>query len=466
MKITMLVITGKRYFFAFLIIIMPFTSCRMLKIGKFSVNSPDSTLYRDLATDDTSNIAYLPWRELFTDPHLQDLISAAIENNPDLQVAEARVQKAEAAFRQSRAEFLPSLDAGFNANYQSKNPLGFGVPESYQIFGNTSWEADIWGRLRSAKRASLATLLASEAYRKAVITDVVSSVATNYYLLLSYDSQLGITRMTLEKRIQNAETMQVMKDNDVITGADLVLSQANRYSAEVLIPDLEQRIFETENVLSLLMGRAPGPIERGTLDEQELSAELAAGVPAQLLRNRPDVLEAEYRLRSFYENIKSARANFYPSLSLTARGGLTEKTLPALFESPVLFWNVTGAVLQPVLNLGLNRQRLRSARADYEESKASFRSILLNAGSEVVNSMRNYETASRKIEIRQTQIGYLEKAVEYTNELLKYTSNTSYIDVLTSEVNLLNAQLSSVNDKLEQLQAIVQLYKSLGGGWR
>jgi NodT family efflux transporter outer membrane factor (OMF) lipoprotein len=465
-EIKMSVTVGKRYFFAFLVIMLPVTSCRMLKIGKFTVNTPDSTLYRDLETNDTSNISYLSWRKLFTDPHLQDLISTTIENNPDLQVAEARVHKAEAAFRQSRAEFLPSLDVGVNANYQSKNPLGFGVPESYQVFGSTSWEADIWGRLRSAKRASLATLLASEAYRKAVITDIVSSVAMNYYLLLSYDSQLEITKMTLEKRIQNAETMQVMKENDVITGADLVLSEANRYSAEVLIPDLEQRIFETENVLSLLMGKAPGPIERGTLDEQDLSAELAAGIPAQLLRNRPDVLEAEYRLRSFYENIKSARADFYPALSLTARGGFTERTLSALFGSPFLFWNVTGSILQPVLNYGLNRQHLRSAKADYEESKASFRSILLNAGSEVVNSMKSYETATRKIELRQTQIGYLEKAVEYTNELLKYSSNTSYIDVLTSEVNLLNAQLSGVSDKLQQLQAVVQLYKSLGGGWR
>jgi NodT family efflux transporter outer membrane factor (OMF) lipoprotein len=456
----------KRVFFLLLIFLLPVTGCRMLNIGKFTIEEPDSSLYRELQTTDTANIAYLPWTEIFTDPYLQALIQKAIDNNPNLQIAEARVQKAQAAFSQSRAEFLPSLSAGLNANYQSKNPLGFGVPESYQIYGNTSWEADIWGRLKSAKRASLATLLASEAYRQAVITDIVSSVAMNYYLLLSYDSQLEITKMTLQKRIQNAETMQVLKDNDVITGADLVLSQANRYSAEVTIPDLEQRIFDTENTLSLLMGQVPGPIERGKLNEQDLSSNLAAGVPAQLLRNRPDVLEAEYRLRSFYENIKVARANFYPSLNLTARAGFNERSLQALFDSPVLFWNVTGGILQPILNFGLNRQRLRSAKADYEESKATFRSVLLNAGSEVVGSLKSYESATRKIEIRQNQIGYLIKAVEYTNELLKYTSNTSYIDVLTSEVNLLSAQLNSVNDKLEQLQAIVRLYQSLGGGWR
>jgi outer membrane protein TolC len=274
---------AKRFSLLFLALILPVTGCRVLNIGKFAIDGPDSSLYRNLDSTDTTSIATLPWRELFTDPYLQTLIQRAIDNNPNLQIAEARVRKAQAAFMQSRAEFVPSLSAGFNANYQSKNPLGFDVPESYQIFGNTSWEADIWGRLRSAKRASLANLLASEAYRKAVITDVVSSVAMNYYLLLSYDSQLEITEMTLQKRIQNVETMQVLKDNDVITGADLVLSKANRYSAEVTIPDLKQRIFDTENTLSLLMGQVPGPIERGKLNEQYLSSNLATGVPAQLL---------------------------------------------------------------------------------------------------------------------------------------------------------------------------------------
>jgi outer membrane protein TolC len=259
--------------------------------------------------------------------------------------------------------------------------------------------------------------------------------------------------------------MELMKDNDVITGADLVLSQANRYSAEVIIPDLRQRIYETENTLSLLMGQVPRPIERGSLDDQELSADLKTGVPAQLLSNRPDVLEAEYRLRFFFESTKAARRNFYPALTITSRGGLTETSIDALFSAPVVFWSVTGSLLQPIFNYGLNLQRLRSAEADFEESQASFRRIMLNAGAEVTNAMRSYESATDKIFIRAKQIEYLEKAVEYTTELLKYTSNTSYIDVLTSEVNLLSAQLASVNDKLEQLQSIVTLYQSLGGGW-
>ncbi len=451
--------------FILLTIIFFAGSCKVMHLGKFPEITADSSLYRDLDISDSSTIALVPWRELFTDTCLQVLIERAVSNNPDMQVAIARVKKAEAAFRQSRAEFFPSLNAGVSATYQSETG-GIGVPEYYQVFGSSSWEADIWGKFRSAKRASLASLMASEAFKRAVTTDLIASVAMNYYNLLALDAQLDITERTLEKRISNAETMEALRDNDLITSADLVLSQANRYSTEILIPDLKQRIYETENVLRLLIGQEPGPIDRTSLEQQNLSEDLRTGVPAQLLANRPDVLEAEYRLRYYYETAKSARANFYPSLTITARGGLTETSLNALFNQPVFFWSIFGGLVQPIFNYGLNKQRFLSATADFEESQASFRKILLNAGNEVVNAMYSYETAADKMSIREKQIGYLEKAVDYTTELLKYTSTTSYIDVLTSEVTLLSAQLNGVNDKVDQLQSIVALYRSLGGGWQ
>ncbi len=281
-----------------LVLILIPESCKVMHLGKFPEIKTDNSLYRDADISDSSNIALVPWRELFTDTCLQSIIEKTIVNNPDMLVAIARVKKAEAAFRQSRAESYPSLNAGLNATYQSETG-GNGVPEYYQLFASTSWEADIWGKYRSAKRASLASLMASEAFKKAVTTDLIASVAINYYNLLALDAQLSITRRTLDKRISNAETMEALRDNDLITSADLVLSQANRYSTEIIIPDLIQRIYETENVLSLLMGQEPGPIERTSLEQQNLSEDLRTGVPAQLLANRPDVLQAEYRLRYF-----------------------------------------------------------------------------------------------------------------------------------------------------------------------
>ena len=439
-------------------------SCKIMKLGKFPELKADNKLYRDLNITDSASFSSVPWHELYTDTCLQAIIEKTLSNNPDMDVAVARVKKAEAAFRQSKAQSFPSLSAGINATRQNLVG-GIGVPEYYQVFGSTSWEADIWGKYRSAKRASLASLMASKAFKRAVTTDLIASVATNYYNLLALDAQLQITRETLKKRISNAETMKALRDNDLITSADLVLSEANRYATEIIIPDLEQRIYETENALSLLMGKEPGPISRTSLEKQNISENLKAGIPARLLANRPDVLEAEYRLKYYYETAKSARSNFYPALTISAQSGLTETSMNALFNKPVFFWTIFGGLVQPIFNIGLNRQRLLSATADFEESQASFRKILLNAGSEVVNAMHSYETATNKISIREKQIGYLEQAVDYTTELLKYTSNTSYIDVLTSEVNLLSAQLNGVNDKLDQLQSIVTLYQSLGGGW-
>ena len=453
--------------FIFLLLGVTFlTSCKVFHPRELYDISAYDNLFRELDVTDSTNFPDISWRNLFTDPNLQTIIEKAIINNPDMQIATARIKKAEAAFRQSRAELFPSLNAGFNAVRQNLNENGQGIPEAYQLFGSTSWEADIWGKLRSAKRASLASLLAGEAYKRAVTTRLIAFVAENYYILLALDAQLVITEQTLEKRIRNVEVMELLKENDVITGADLVLSQANRYSAEVTIPDLKQRIYETENVLNLLMGESPGPVTRGAIYEQELSADLNAGIPAQLLANRPDVQEAEYRLRYFYELKNVARSYFYPALTITARGGLTETSLQGLFDSPFLFWNIAGGLTQPIFNHGLNRQRLRTAEADLEEYQAVFKKNLLAAGEEVVNAMHGYQTATDKISIRASQIEYLEKSVEFTMELLKYTSSTNYIDVLTSEVNLLTAQLNSVNDKLEQLQAIVFLYQSLGGGWK
>jgi outer membrane protein TolC len=257
-----------------------------------------------------------------------------------------------------------------------------------------------------------------------------------------------------------------MKDNDLVTGADLVQSQANLYSAKVTIPELKLSIYDTENALSVLLGRNPGPIERSTLDEQKIADNLKTGIPAQLLANRPDVQEAEYHFRYGFEMTNVARKYFYPSLTLSATGGITATDLSKMFSASSIFWNIVGGLTQPIFNQGQNRQRLKIAQANQEEYLITFKQTLLNAGQEVVNAMHGYQSATEKITLRASQIDYLEKSVDYTMELLKYTSSTNYTDVLTSEVNLLSAQLNGINDKLQQLQAVVSLYQSLGGGWK
>ncbi len=442
------------------------SSCHTLEPFSETGLKAEDKLYRDLDTSDSTTIADIPWKNIFADANLQALIDEALANSPDLKIAEQRINKAKASLVQSQLNLLPSLELNGDAIYKNSNSDGTGANKTFQLYGYSSWEVDIWGKLRSTRRASFDSYLQSQAYKRAVQTQLIANVAGYYYTLLAYDAQLKITEQTLKNREAQVETMKELKDADVITGADLVQSQASRYSAEVSIPDIKQNIYKTENALSVLIGRLPGDIKRSTLEEQQVIMELKTGVPAQMLSNRPDVKQAEYQLRYYYEMTNVARSYFYPSLNITAYGGLTETDLSKLLDAKTLFWNLTGGLTQPLFNKGVNMQRLKTAQANKEEYLISYKQTLLEAGTEVANALHDYNTATDKLTIRSNQIGYLEKAVDYTMELLKYSSATNYTDVLTTENNLLAGQLGLVSDKLQQLQAVVNLYHSLGGGWK
>lgn len=422
--------------------------------------------YRDVHTGDSNTIATISWKDLFSDTVLQHLVQEGINNNLDLKIAIARIKTASANFKQSRQALLPNVDANASASFQRVASTAFGFPQSYQLYISTNWEADIWGKLSSAKRASLASLLQSEAYQRAVQTQLVSDIATNYYLLLAYDEQLRITQQTVENRKQEVETMKTLKDANVVTGAAVVQSAANRYSVEITIPDLKQGIRETENALSVLLGRNADTIFRTSLQQQVVSTNLATGVPAQLLANRTDVQMAELQFRNQFELVNVARTYFYPTLTLTGSAGLSGTSLSQLFNPSTYFANIAAGLLQPIFEKGVNTRRLEAAKAGQEEYYNAFAKTVLTAGQEVSNALYSYQTAKEKESLRGEQISYLQKSVEYTKELLKYSSATNYTDVLTSEQSLLSAQLSGINDKLQQLTAIVNLYRSLGGGWR
>jgi NodT family efflux transporter outer membrane factor (OMF) lipoprotein len=446
-----------------LMAVLILASCKVTKTYKRPDGLTDNKLYRDVITDDTSTIADIPWKKMFSDTLLQHLIQEGIDKNLDLKIAMARIKQAMANLRQSNAAFFPTLEVLANGSVQKFGDTGRGI-QLYQLYGSASWEIDIWGKLKSSKRAALAGLLQSDAYKKAVQTQLVSDIATDYYALLAYDAQLQVTIKTVENRMQDVETMKLLKESDVVTGAAVVQSEANRYSAEVTIPDLRQNIRETENALSILLGRNPGSIARDSLKNQQVRSDLQTGVAAQLLANRPDVQEAEYQLQYYFELTNVARTYFYPSLTITAAGGLSNGNISQFFSASSLFGNIVGGLVQPILNHGLNKQRLSVAMALEEEYLTTFKKALLNAGQEVSNALYDYQVATDKMKIRSKQIDFLQKSVDFTKELLKYTANTNYTDVLTSEQSLLAAQLNSIGDQVQQLKAIVTLYRSLGGG--
>jgi multidrug efflux system outer membrane protein len=426
-------------------------------------------LYRDVAATDTTSLADTPWDRLFPDTLLQRLIAEGITNNLDLKTAMTRIQAAEANLAQSKMAFFPSV-TGNGATSVAKVPnvpsaaTGF-ASRQYQLYVNSSWEADIWGKLRSTKRSYVAALLQSESYRRAVQTQLIANIANAYYSLLAYDAQLKITQQNVDIWIENVSTMKELKEAAVVTGAAVVQSEASRYAAEVTIPTLKQSIRETENALSVLLGRVPGPISRTTIEAQQVPDSLTTGVPAQLLSRRPDVQQAEYGLISAFELTNVAKTYFYPSLTLTANAGFSAVALGDLFKSASIFGNLAAGLAQPIFNKGLNTQRLKVAQATQEQSLIAFQSTLLTAGQEVSNALFAYQTAGDRAVLRTKQLAALEKSVEYTKELLKYSS-ANYTEVLVAQQSMLTAQLNSVGDRLQQLQSVVNLYRALGGGWK
>lgn len=430
-------------------------------------------LYRDVNTTDSSTIATLPWKTLFSDQTLQALIEKGINGNLDLKQAIERINIAEATLRQSRLSLLPSLQGDLSVTdaKQSQSAVNFpaGIinleTQTYRAQLSTSWEADIWGKLSSAKRSAYASYLQSDAVKRAVQTQLIANIANAYYNLLALDKQLKITEQTIASRTKGVETIKALKEGAIVNGAAVVQSEANLYAVEVTLPDLKRSIRETENALSVLVGVDPGAIIRTTLDSQIPFDNLKTGVSAQLLQNRPDVQAAEFAFRASFENTKVAKAYFYPSLTLTASGGLSSLQLKDFFNQSI-FYNIVGGLTQPIFAKGQNTARLKTAEAQQQIALYAFQQSLLTSGQEVSNALFAYQTSLEKGVTRDKQIASLTKAVDFTEELLRYTSTTNYTDVLTSEQSLLAAQLSGVNDKLQQLQAIVNLYKALGGGWK
>jgi len=461
----------------YLIVVICFALLTLSACVTQKYNRPEvkaDNLYRDQKTTDTTTIANLSWKSLFADPTLQGLITQGISENLDLKQAIARIKIAEASLFQSRMAFLPSLqgDVSVTDAKQSRSALNFppGIninleTQTYRTQLSTSWEADIWGKLSSAKRSAYAGLLQSDAVKRAVQTQLIANIANAYYNLLALDKQLAITEQTIISRTKGVETIKALKEAAILNGAAVVQSEANLYAAEVTLPDLKKSIRETENALSVLVASAPTSINRTTLDSQIPYSKLKTGVSAQLLQNRPDVQAAEFAFRTSFENTNVAKTYFYPALTLTASGGLSSLQLKDFFSQSI-FYNLIGGLTQPIFAKGQNKARLKTAEAQQKIAFYAFQQTLLTSGQEVSNALFAYQTATQKEETRAKQIASLTKAVDFTQQLLRYSSVTNYTDVLTSEQSLLAAQLSGVSDKLQKLQAVVNLYSALGGGWK
>lgn len=426
-------------------------------------------LYRNEKATDSVSMALLPYTSVFTDTILQNLIQEGINNNPNLLTAFERINQAKAYYGQSAAALFPTLSANAGITVAKLSDLQGGNEKDpvvqYQLGIASNWEIDIWGKLNSIKRANLANLLQTTAGSRAVQTELVASIASYYYALLALDQQLLITQQTVHTWDTTVQTMRALKEAARVTEAAVVQSKAQGYAAEVTLPDLKLAIHETENSLSILLGRIPGPVNRSSIQSQHFPKEFNIGYPAALLKNRPDVQEAELNFRYYFEMTNAAKAYFYPALTLNGSASLTSLNPADLFNAGSLAASIAGGLFQPIFNQKANKTRLAIAESQQKAAILNFRNTVLNAGKEVSNALYLYEMANEKISIRSNQMDALEKSVLYTQELLR-NGFATYTEVINARQLLLQAQLGSVNDYLQQLQSSVQLYKALGGGWR
>lgn len=426
----------------------------------------------DQLSSDSLSMANISWKELFLDTELQSYIEEGLENNLDIRIAIQQMAAAEAFMKQGKAGYLPALTANASVTHQelSKNSqfgsfLSVTSIEQFELTGNLSWEADIWGKIRSNKRANEAGYLQTVAAHQAVKTQLVSLIATSYYQLMALDAQLVVTEKTVEARKSSVEAIQALKEAGQVTQVAVDQNIAQYNNARALVADLNAAIFQTENTLNLLLGRAAQPVSRGMINNQVLDTEIKLGFPSTLLSNRPDVMASEYALVQAFELTNVARSNFYPSLTISATGGFQSLEFDKLFSTNSLFATLVSGLAQPVFNRRTIKTQYEVAQARQEQALLSFKKVLLVAGNEVSNALRNYELETEKMEYRTNEVEALRRAESNSEELLK-NGYANYLDLLTARQSALNAELNSINNKFQQMISIVNLYEALGGGWR
>lgn len=410
---------------------------------------------------DTTSLGDLHWRELFKDEKLQVLIERGLANNADMQTALLRIDEAQAQLKSAKLAFLPSLTFSPNAIVSSTD--GEKAVKTYELPLQVSWEADLFGNLRNAKKNAQATLLGQEAYRQAVSSELVATIAIDYYTLLMLDEQIKISTATMEEWKEQVRTIEARLAVGEETENALTQARASQHGLEATHNDLLRQLHEAENTLCTLLGETSHFIERGTLDNQTMPEQINTGIPLCLLSNRPDVVQAEGTLMSAYYTTLQAKSAFYPSLTLTGNGGWTNSLGQAVTNPGGWIASAIASLSQPIFNRGKLRANLRVSKDEEEIAKIDFRQTILKAGQEVNDALYAVQSAGRSLAHHRNQCLDLERTIT-TSEDLYRTGNATYLELLSARQSLLTAQLDVVTDRFTELQSVVNLYKALGGG--
>lgn len=443
------------------------SSCHIYKAYDRPETIDASGIYRDpaSATDtlvsDTANMGNLPWKEVFRDAKLQALIEEGLANNVDMQAAALRVEEAKVMLTAAKLSYLPTINftpQGTLSSFDKSKPS-----QTYQLPVSASWEIDLFGKILNAKRGQKVAYEQSKYSEQAVRSQIICGIANTYYSLLMLDRQVEITTETAAIYKENVRVMEAMKIAGMTTEAAVAQMRAASHQVEASLLDLKRQVRETENSLAVLLAKAPQPIDRNTLDEQVMPEELTAGVPMQLLENRPDVKMAEMTLAAAYYTTNSARAAFYPGLNITGTAGWTNSAGIAVLNPGKLILNAVASLAQPIFNNGKLIANLKVSKAEEKIAQMNYQQTILEAGKEVSDALFLYDTQNKKLVEDRGQVDQLDKAVTYTKALFQ-SGDATYLEILTAQQNLLSAQLSEVSDNFQRMQAVINLYSALGGG--
>ena len=421
--------------------------------------------------DEGENFANMAWWDLFQDPQLQALIEVALVENQDLGIAVQRIEEFRALYRFTRADQYPSLD--YNASGGRLDPsentlqgsFGDDFQDNYRLSADVFFELDLFGRLRRANDAAAAELLAVEENRRNVTISLIASVASTYMLLRDRDAQYQIAVRTEETRAESLRIIEARFEKGTVPLIDVNQAEVELAVAASVVASTEREVAQTENLLSVLIGRAPGPITRGQpLKEQVMPPSIPAGLPSELLQRRPDVLATEASLAAQTARIGIAEALRWPSITLTGSLGLESTDLSTLIDSDSSYWSVGGNIFGPLLSAGRNSSRVDAEVARTEQAVLAYEQTVNRAFAEVEDALVAVRTYKAQYEARSRQVTSARSAAKLSRA--RYDGGvTSYLEVLDTERSLFDAELNETDTLRRYFDSVIQLYKALGGGW-
>ena len=422
----------------------------------------DGFRYDSIKNDSTLNLA---WWDLIEDPVLDTLIAKALRNNKNALIAASRIEEARSYWRISKADMLPSTSYQATAGRSNFEYVPNATSNYFSIAPVLNWEIDFWGKYRRATEAAKAELIANEYAREWILTNLISDVASTYFTLLDFDNRLAISESTLKSRQVSLEIIAKRFEHGTVPEIDLNQAQIQLAIAQTAVPSYERAVGITENTLSILIGENPRSIERGSLlYEQFDTLNIPVGLPSELLLRRPDILQAENRLKAQNARIGVAQANRFPSFSLTGIAGLASLDLADLASSDALIWSASAGITGPIFNFGKLKRRVEIEKYRTEQARLQYEQTVQLAFADVEDALLGLRTYNREANSRIFQM----EAARNANNLSRQRYDggvTSYLEVLDSERSLFNAELAASEAMRNKLSSYIFLYKALGGGW-